>query len=331
MEVGGADAADGAGGGLPPPPAGAVGGGSHEALWEQQGQQGSGQEGTTPDPMAQAKTEAIQQHPHGLPGEGAPAMDAAGAGGGCPADSSSPISPPELGGVDGIGAGPSDMHAVEERGEGVDEDWDEGEYMEEGGEGDGDDVAEAQAAAEAAGDGPLAVDTGSGSGGDDDVAAAHDADSEGVFFSPAAADDDDDAYAAAAQGAAVGANAGGDAADVHEGTAGLQHPHHLQQQEEEAALQEAADAPATAYQHPHHLQHQEATDQVSKLNELEALLRQPDAVMEPDILLRLREYVVAQGNPKQAVEHLTDSYVGERRGGVGWGWGGGVQLRQACW
>ncbi|GAB4822406.1 hypothetical protein N2152v2_009452 [Parachlorella kessleri] len=51
-------------------------------------------------------------------------------------------------------------------------------------------------------------------------------------------------------------------------------------------------------------------DPSSKLNELEAFLRQPDAVMEPNIMDRLREYVMAHGHPQQAVEYLTDSYVG---------------------
>lgn len=51
-------------------------------------------------------------------------------------------------------------------------------------------------------------------------------------------------------------------------------------------------------------------DPSSKLNELEAFLRQPDAVMEPNIMEHLREYVMANGHPQQAVEYLTDSYVG---------------------
>lgn len=33
-------------------------------------------------------------------------------------------------------------------------------------------------------------------------------------------------------------------------------------------------------------------------------------VMEPNIMDRLREYVMANGHPQQAVEYLTDSYVG---------------------
>lgn len=52
------------------------------------------------------------------------------------------------------------------------------------------------------------------------------------------------------------------------------------------------------------------TDHAARLNELEAVLRQPDAVMEPNILKNLREYVVAQGHPQQAVEFLTENYVG---------------------
>jgi len=34
-------------------------------------------------------------------------------------------------------------------------------------------------------------------------------------------------------------------------------------------------------------------------------------VMEPGIMERLREYVMANGHPQAAVEYLTDSYVGE--------------------
>lgn len=34
-------------------------------------------------------------------------------------------------------------------------------------------------------------------------------------------------------------------------------------------------------------------------------------VMEPGIMGRLREYVMANGHPQAAVEYLTDSYVGE--------------------
>eukprot|EP00887_Chlorella_sp_A99_P003095 scaffold9.g3095.t1 len=81
-----------------------------------------------------------------------------------------------------------------------------------------------------------------------------------------------------------------------------------------AGARAAAGAPpGAAYHHPHHAGGAgggAAEEEASKLNELEAFLRQPDAVMEPDILGRLREYVLARGNPKQAVEHLTDSYVG---------------------
>ncbi|KAL4427705.1 hypothetical protein ABPG75_001794 [Micractinium tetrahymenae] len=53
-----------------------------------------------------------------------------------------------------------------------------------------------------------------------------------------------------------------------------------------------------------------AAEQQRRLNELEAQLRQPDAVMEPGIMDRLRDYVMANGHPQAAVEHLTDSYVG---------------------
>ncbi len=58
-----------------------------------------------------------------------------------------------------------------------------------------------------------------------------------------------------------------------------------------------------------------AAEQQRRLNELEAQLRQPDAVMEPGIMDRLRDYVMANGHPQAAVEHLTDSYVGEPRPG----------------
>jgi len=51
-------------------------------------------------------------------------------------------------------------------------------------------------------------------------------------------------------------------------------------------------------------------DSAARLNELEATLRQPDAVMEPNILASLRDYVKAQGHPKHAVEILTENYVG---------------------
>ncbi|KAL6780396.1 hypothetical protein ACKKBF_B13315 [Auxenochlorella protothecoides x Auxenochlorella symbiontica] len=51
-------------------------------------------------------------------------------------------------------------------------------------------------------------------------------------------------------------------------------------------------------------------DHSSTLNELEAFLRQPDAIMEPSIVDRLREYVMANGHPQQAVEYLSDSYQG---------------------
>ena len=46
------------------------------------------------------------------------------------------------------------------------------------------------------------------------------------------------------------------------------------------------------------------------LNQLEACLRKPDAVMEPDILTTLGDYIRENGNPTQAIEYLTDGYVG---------------------
>ena len=51
-------------------------------------------------------------------------------------------------------------------------------------------------------------------------------------------------------------------------------------------------------------------DSAARLNQLEAQLRQPDAVNEPSVLNLLREYVVANGHPQQAVELLTENYVG---------------------
>jgi hypothetical protein len=68
-------------------------------------------------------------------------------------------------------------------------------------------------------------------------------------------------------------------------------------------------------------QQEEEQRQQRKLNELEAALRAPDAVMEPGVMDRLREYVMANGHPQAAVEYLTESYVGE------WGWEGGGGAR----
>ncbi|EFN60006.1 hypothetical protein CHLNCDRAFT_133173 [Chlorella variabilis] len=68
---------------------------------------------------------------------------------------------------------------------------------------------------------------------------------------------------------------------------------------DEGAAEAAAEAAAAA-----------ALEQQRKLNELEAVLRQGDAVMEPAIMERLREYVMANGHPQAAVEYLTESYVG---------------------
>jgi hypothetical protein len=74
--------------------------------------------------------------------------------------------------------------------------------------------------------------------------------------------------------------------------------------DQQAGKEEAGDAAAAAAAD---LQQQ----QQQQLNELEAVLRQADAVMEPDIMDRLRQYVVANGHPQAAVEYLTESYVGE--------------------
>ncbi|BDA42837.1 Negative elongation factor D [Coccomyxa sp. Obi] len=51
-------------------------------------------------------------------------------------------------------------------------------------------------------------------------------------------------------------------------------------------------------------------DQVEELNQLEEFLRQPDAVMEPNILSVLRRYISDKGRPADAVEMLCDSYAG---------------------
>jgi hypothetical protein len=69
-----------------------------------------------------------------------------------------------------------------------------------------------------------------------------------------------------------------------------------------------------------------SSDRASRLNRLEAFLRQPDAVMEPGVTERLREYVLAEGHPQQAVEFLTEGYVGELQ----WGRdaGGGAALHR---
>lgn len=51
---------------------------------------------------------------------------------------------------------------------------------------------------------------------------------------------------------------------------------------------------------------------MAELNQLEQVMRQPDAVMEPGILVKLRQYVAKGGSPRDVVEMLTDSYVGGR-------------------
>ena len=56
-------------------------------------------------------------------------------------------------------------------------------------------------------------------------------------------------------------------------------------------------------------------DQVTELNQLELFLRQPDAVMEPNIMEKLRQYVAKGGSPRDVVEMLTDSYVGKALAG----------------
>jgi TH1 protein len=52
-------------------------------------------------------------------------------------------------------------------------------------------------------------------------------------------------------------------------------------------------------------------DVATELNQLEAFLRQPDAIMEPRILDVLRRYVSDGGTPMTVVEFLSENYVGE--------------------
>lgn len=51
---------------------------------------------------------------------------------------------------------------------------------------------------------------------------------------------------------------------------------------------------------------------MTELTQLEQFLRQPDAVMEPNIMEKLRQYVAKGGSPRDVVEMLTDSYIGEK-------------------
>lgn len=53
---------------------------------------------------------------------------------------------------------------------------------------------------------------------------------------------------------------------------------------------------------------------MAELNQLEQFLRQPDAIMEPNILDVLRRYVSDGGNPATVVEMLSDNYVGASDG-----------------
>ena len=62
-------------------------------------------------------------------------------------------------------------------------------------------------------------------------------------------------------------------------------------------------------------------DNAADLAQLEATLRQPDAVLEPGVLGVLRRYVAAGGEPPRVVEALADGYVGTARCAslvVGW-------------
>jgi len=49
---------------------------------------------------------------------------------------------------------------------------------------------------------------------------------------------------------------------------------------------------------------------MEELTQLEEVMRQKDAVMEPGILVKLRQYVAKGGSPRNVVEMLTDNYVG---------------------
>lgn len=51
------------------------------------------------------------------------------------------------------------------------------------------------------------------------------------------------------------------------------------------------------------------------LNQLEGVLQKPDAVMEPDILSKLISYAKNNGDPRQAIEYMSDGYVGYAQAG----------------
>lgn len=55
-------------------------------------------------------------------------------------------------------------------------------------------------------------------------------------------------------------------------------------------------------------------DDKQELPLLEHLMRQPDAIMEPNITDVTRRYVMAGGQPSTLVEMLSDSYEGEAQG-----------------
>jgi hypothetical protein len=54
----------------------------------------------------------------------------------------------------------------------------------------------------------------------------------------------------------------------------------------------------------------QADNPAVELNQLETLMRLPDAIMEPGILAVLRRYVSDGGNPATVVEMLSDNYHG---------------------
>ena len=46
------------------------------------------------------------------------------------------------------------------------------------------------------------------------------------------------------------------------------------------------------------------------LNELEKSLRERDAIMEPGILIKLKQYVIVGGKPATAIDMLSENYTG---------------------
>ena len=56
---------------------------------------------------------------------------------------------------------------------------------------------------------------------------------------------------------------------------------------------------------------QREQEQAAKLLDCEKLFTQPDSIMEPGILVVLRRYLELGGSPQNAVDFLTDKYVGK--------------------